>query len=89
MGISNGKVSHAEHKTTEMKEYLDCLPSMNLEPLWSRMGAMVPARPNPKAKPFIWRYSEVFPKLQAAGRLVPEEEAERRVLMLVNPSMGK
>ncbi|KAI9162787.1 Gentisate 1,2-dioxygenase [Paramyrothecium foliicola] len=87
MGINNAKVAAPEQKTTEMKEYLEGLPPMQLEPLWSRMGAMVPASPNPKAKPFIWRYSEVYPQLEAAGKLVPEEEAERRVLMLVNPNM--
>ncbi|KAK8093380.1 hypothetical protein PG997_000065 [Apiospora hydei] len=52
--------------------YLQSLPSKNLAPLWTVMGAMVPPRPAPKA---------------SAGEVVDAKEAERRVLMLVNPSM--
>ncbi|KAK8932410.1 hypothetical protein H634G_04877 [Metarhizium anisopliae BRIP 53293] len=70
-------------------DYLKALPARHLEPLWSRMDAMVPRTPNPVAKPYIWKYKSTLPLLSAAGKLVPEEEAERRVLMLVNPSMSK
>lgn len=89
MGQGSGKVSGQADKSAVMGEYLAGLPSQNLEPLWNRMGVMVPANPNPKTKPCIWKYAEVLPHLQRAGELVPEEEAERRVLMLRNPSMGK
>ena len=43
--------------------------------------------PAPIATPSIWRYAEVLPSLLEAGRIVPVEQAERRVLMLVNPTM--
>lgn len=36
----------------------------------------------------IHRYKDVRPHLIRAGQLVPEEQAERRVLMLINPKMG-
>jgi gentisate 1,2-dioxygenase len=71
----------------EMKQYLSELPSENLEPLWSQMSMMVPPTPNPTAKPHMWTYREALPHLETAAKLVPEEKAERRVLMLVNPSM--
>ncbi|EXK81525.1 gentisate 1,2-dioxygenase [Fusarium oxysporum f. sp. raphani 54005] len=71
----------------EMKQYLSELPSKNLEPLWSQMSMMVPPTPNPTAKPHMWTYREALPHLETAAKLVPEEKAERRVLMLVNPSM--
>lgn len=51
------------------------------------MGAMVPPKPNPKAAVASWKYDVVRPLLLEAGRLVNAEEAERRVLMLVNPAM--
>ncbi|KAM0408669.1 hypothetical protein ACHAPD_011660 [Fusarium lateritium] len=73
--------------TDEMKQYLSELPSQNLEPLWSQMSMMVPPSPNPTAKPHMWKYKEALPHLETAAKLVPEEKAERRVLMLVNPSM--
>lgn len=73
----------------EMATYLQSLPGHHLEPLWSKMNAMVPPKPNPKAVPYIWRYTDSLPLLMKAAEIVPAEEAERRVLMLVNPSMGQ
>jgi gentisate 1,2-dioxygenase len=70
-----------------MEQYLAGLPAKNLEPLWNRMNAMVPPNPNPTARPYMWKYSTALPDLEEAAKLVPEEQAERRVLMLVNPSM--
>lgn len=63
------------------------LPKKNLEPLWLQLSQLVPPSPNPEAAPAIWRYSEVRPALMQAGDVVSAEEAERRVLMLVNPSL--
>ncbi|UNI19642.1 Gentisate 1,2-dioxygenase [Purpureocillium takamizusanense] len=71
----------------ETGEYLKTLPPKHLEPLWSQMSLLVPALPKPVAEPHMWEYSEVFPSLAKAGEIVPEDKAERRVLMLVNPSM--
>lgn len=66
----------------------DDLAAQHLEPLWLKMDAMVPPKPNPVAAPHIWRYECVLPHLLKAGEMVPAEEAERRVLMLINPKMG-
>ncbi|KAI1385474.1 gentisate 1,2-dioxygenase [Hypoxylon trugodes] len=72
---------------TKLETYLQTLPERNMEPLWTKMNAMVPPRPNPKAVPYIWKYSESLPLLSQAAEIVPAEEAERRVLMLVNPTL--
>jgi len=53
-------------------------------PLWTVMEAMVPPHPEPKALPQVWRYDVMRPLLARAGALVDEDEAERRVFMLVN-----
>lgn len=71
-----------------MEEYVQSLPRMHMEPLWSRMSAMVPPSPNPACQPYLWRYSDCLPYLSQAGNLVSETMAERRVLMLVNPAMS-
>lgn len=71
-----------------MEEYVQSLPKMHMEPLWSRMSAMVPPSPNPACQPYLWRYSDCLPYLSQAGSLVTETMAERRVLMLVNPAMS-
>ncbi|KAH7323195.1 RmlC-like cupin domain-containing protein [Stachybotrys elegans] len=77
----------AAGETEEMQEFLAALPSQHVEPLWSQMSMMVPPTPNPAAKAHIWKYEDTLPHLESAGRLVPEEKAERRVLMLVNPNL--
>ncbi|KAF2192354.1 RmlC-like cupin [Zopfia rhizophila CBS 207.26] len=58
---------------------------VNAVPLWPQMVKYNPPRPNPRCIPHIWRYGEVRPYLVRAGELVKEKDAERRVLMLVNP----
>lgn len=59
------------------------------KPLWLQMARLNPPVPNPKCTPFLWKYADIRPSLIEAGELVPEHQAERRVLMLVNPSRGK
>jgi gentisate 1,2-dioxygenase len=71
----------------ETEAFYDSLPSKNVEPLWLKIEKFVPPSPNPVSVPAIWRYKEILPSLMEAGRIVPVEEAERRVLMLVNPTM--
>lgn len=58
------------------------------KPLWLQMARLNPPLPDPRCAPHLWRYADVRPSLVEAGELVPEEQAERRVLMLVNPSRG-
>lgn len=87
--VSSASPAANDGETEEMKNYLSELPFKHLEPLWSQMNMMVPPTPRPTAKPHMWKYEEALPHLQKAGQLVPEEKAERRVLMLVNPSMSK
>jgi len=58
------------------------------KPLWLQMNKLNPPLPNPKSQPHVWKYSEIRPSLIQAGSLVGEQQAERRVLMLVNPSRG-
>jgi gentisate 1,2-dioxygenase len=61
------------------------LDGTNTLPLWAQMAKLNPAAPNPQCIPHIWRYSEIKPYLLRAGEVISEKQAERRVLMLVNP----
>jgi len=74
-----------ENDTQE--KLLNELPSVNTLPLWKQMNVLVPPQPKPKAAAHKWEYKAVRPHLIRAGQLVPEEQAERRVLMLINPKM--
>ncbi|KAJ5718196.1 Cupin 2 conserved barrel [Penicillium malachiteum] len=55
-------------------------------PLWKQMTRLNPPAPNPTTIPNIWKYKAIRPNLERAGKLVPESQAERRVLMLINPA---
>ncbi|OAP54391.1 hypothetical protein AYL99_11492 [Fonsecaea erecta] len=85
---TNGVVHEKPETIDETQDFYQSLPSKHVEPLWLKLDKFVPPSPNPAATPAIWRYREILPSLMAAGRIVPVEEAERRVLMLVNPSMS-
>jgi gentisate 1,2-dioxygenase len=56
-------------------------------PLWTIMDKMVPAEPTPRAVPHLWTYKPLKALLDRAGELIRAEEAERRVLMLINPKL--
>lgn len=61
--------------------------ALNVSPLWNVMHKMVPPRPNPQAGATKWAYTQMRPELLHAAEVVSAEEAERRVLILVNESM--
>lgn len=69
-------------------ELVDSALKVNTKPLWTQMARLNPPEPNPQCVPFIWRYDEVRPSLLRAGEIITEQQAERRVLMLVNPARG-
>jgi len=68
--------------------YRDTLAKANLVPLWPALRSFLPyGMPERKCAPIIWHYSEVRPLLLQAGDLTPIEKAERRVLILANPTL--
>lgn len=69
-------------------QLLQDLGSCKTLPLWTQMTRLNPPEPNPTATPFVWKYDSIRPNLLRAGYLVTEKQAERRVLMLVNPARG-
>ncbi|KIV90284.1 hypothetical protein PV10_07603 [Exophiala mesophila] len=68
------------------QELVDAALKVNTKPLWTVMAKLNPPAPNPQCVPYIWRYDEVRPSLLKAGEIITEAQAERRVLMLVNPA---
>jgi gentisate 1,2-dioxygenase len=65
------------------------LQKQNLRPLWiaavSSVTKEAPGQPLRRALPTIWKYAIVRKELLRAGSVVSVEDAERRVLVLVNP----
>ncbi|KFZ11098.1 hypothetical protein V501_04899 [Pseudogymnoascus sp. VKM F-4519 (FW-2642)] len=64
---------------------LSDLEKQNTKPLWAQMSKLNPPLPNPTAKPHLWNFEKIRPHLLRAGEQITEKQAERRVLMLVNP----
>ncbi|RSH81656.1 uncharacterized protein EHS24_007836 [Apiotrichum porosum] len=69
------------------EQLLEDIKAHNVEPLWTKMTKLNPPTPAPKAIAHKFEYAALRPHLIRAGELVTEKQAERRVLMLINPAM--
>ena len=69
-------------------EYSAGLDRLSLAPLWTALHALLPQERMTRAVPHRWRWAEMRVPLLEAARLVPIEQAERRVLVLRNPGLG-
>ena len=67
--------------------YSDALETLSLGPLWTALHAMLPNERLSRAVPHRWRWRDVRPLLLDAAKLVPLDQAERRVLVLRNPGL--
>ena len=76
----------APERTAERKAFYQRIDRENLTPLWEVLGELVPPRPRTPCVPALWRYETVRAHLMEAGRLITAREAERRVLVLENPT---
>ncbi len=57
-----------------------------MEALWRVIATAAQHEPRVQSIPFIWRWQNVRAKMMRASDLVTPQEAERRVLMLINPA---
>ena len=73
---------------TDAESYYAGLGDHHVQPLWRQLGTLLPREPTSAAVPHVWRYSVVRELLLRAGEIVSAEEAERRVLMLMNPGLA-
>lgn len=60
----------------------------NLGALWVGRRGVDLTRPGTPARPAVWRFEDVRPRLMEAGGLIGAEDAFRRVLVLRNPGFG-
>lgn len=70
-----------------MDAFLARADKEELAPLWKVLHGLVPVTPNPGCDSHIWKYKQVRPYLLEACELISTELAERRVLVLENPSL--
>ena len=72
--------------TNARADYYARIEKHSMAPLWEVLKNIVPPEPKPQAVPHLWSYETVRPLLLESGDLLSAEEAERRVLVLENPS---
>jgi gentisate 1,2-dioxygenase len=69
------------------REFYGRMTERNLAPLWEVLHKLVTATPESVIAPHLWRYADLKPYLLEACELITAKEAERRVLVLENPSL--
>lgn len=80
-------MTQAVNKSNEVETFLASLAQFGVGPLWKVLGKQLTPMPETSVKPHLWRWQDIRPQLLRSGELVTAAEAERRVLMLLNPGL--
>ena len=73
--------------TNARADYYGRIDAYNMAPLWEVIHKLLAREPVTEATPYLWNYDSVRPSLMESADLISTEEAERRVLVLENPTM--
>jgi len=76
--------AHAESHTAA--DFFGEMEAANLAPLWDRYAKLNIAEPVPRDPGLHYKWETLLPLIDRASSEVSVEEAERRVLMLLNPA---
>ena len=71
----------------ERQDFYGRINPHNLAPLWEVLKGIVPAQPKPAMVPYVWDFDALKKFVLESGGLLTAEEAERRVLVLENPTL--
>lgn len=74
--------------TDAPEDAYQAIARLGTAPLWRYYGNLFPAQPRSAAVPYVWRYADLRPYLLHFADVLSLDEAERRVLMLVNPGLA-
>jgi len=77
-------MSHDATQTPELVAFSKDIKALDLNPLWERT---VSQQPGSACQAKLWSWSDLKPQLMKACELIGTKLAERRVLMLENPTM--
>jgi gentisate 1,2-dioxygenase len=67
-----------------LAEFSEEIHHFSLSPLWERTTRLVPGT---NCVPFVWPFTSMLPLLIKASDLIEKKQADRRVLVMENPSM--
>ena len=79
------KISSVVTPEDELQTYYEELRTQYMAPAWLSAGVTV--EPQTKAVPHVWHWRDIRPQALRAADLVGTEQAERRVLRLINPEL--
>jgi gentisate 1,2-dioxygenase len=83
----NGK-HDPKHNIEAMREaFYDRIAKKDMAPLWKVMKSVVTNEPVTRSSPHVWHYDDIKKLVMESGGLITAEEAERRVLILENPTL--
>ena len=76
--------THAATQTPELQAFSKDIRTLELSPLWERTVSQKPGTP---CVPHHWKWEDLEPLLLKSCKLIGKKDAERRVLMLENPTL--
>lgn len=89
MGSITPPVLPGSAKITTMDDAINLCKEKNSYPMFAVNDKISKLVPNPRALPTTWRWPEMRNIMMETSPLVPESQAERRALMMVNPGFRK
>lgn len=88
MEMKSGEVVQASEKSAQARQdFYGRINPHNLAPLWEVLKGIVPDAPKPAMVPYVWDFDALKQYVLESGGLLTAEEAERRVLVLENPTL--
>ncbi|MFQ6027878.1 MAG: cupin domain-containing protein [Dehalococcoidia bacterium] len=72
----------------QLNQYYHELEAFSVAPLWTVQESALTHEPKSQAVPHRWRWRELRPQALRATELIGTQDAERRVLMLLNPGLN-
>ena len=76
-----------EAQAPSREAFVRKIREFHLAPLWEALPYLITAEPKSTIAPYRWSYETVRPHLLESARVITAKEAERRVLVLENPSL--
>ncbi|WP_242482847.1 cupin domain-containing protein [Pseudomonas sp. TH10] len=78
----------APDDTPELRQLYADFEAGHMMPLWTQIGNLMPKHPMPRAVPYVWKWSDLYPLAKRSGDLVPVGRGgERRAIGLGNPGL--
>jgi len=88
MSVAHDTSPDSKHNVQSVRQaYYDKISQKDLAPLWEVLKNVVTKEPKSRCETHLWKYDEVKKLMLEAGDIITPEEAERRVLVLENPSL--